>query len=76
LIKIRISPRRSGFQERADNQRLSKKENRHYKLPQIQTNKYNGKGSKNSDFGLAVRFERKSLFGVFQNIMQHVLQRR
>ena len=23
---------------------------------------YNGKGSKNSDFGLGVRFERKSLF--------------
>ncbi|GGH52554.1 hypothetical protein GCM10007423_57070 [Dyadobacter endophyticus] len=52
MIKIRISPRRSGFKERADNQRLSQKENRHYKLPQIQTNMYNGKGSKNSDFGL------------------------
>jgi hypothetical protein len=25
---------------------------------------YNGKGSKNSDFGLGVQFERKSLFGV------------
>ena len=35
---------------------------------------YNGNGSKNSDFGFGNAFERKSLFGVIQDIFQRAFE--